>query len=170
MQNSTLQLESEAKKGSDFHFIQTFEKCVQTREQQEAIITMPSENNQLLSGIRILLAEDNPINVLVAQKFLERWGASIETVSNGLEALNTVNPEKHDLVLIDLHMPVMDGYEASKKMREKGIKLPIIALTANLPNEIQDEIKLSGINDVVVKPFLPDELYRKVLHYVSRKI
>jgi CheY-like chemotaxis protein len=80
-----------------------------------------------------------------------------------------VDPDKHDLVLIDLHMPVMDGYEASRKMREKGINLPIIALTANLPNEIEDEIKLSGINDVVVKPFLPDELYRKVLHYVSRK-
>ena len=80
-----------------------------------------------------------------------------------------VDPGKHDLVLIDLHMPVMDGYEASRKMRENGINLPIIALTANLPNEIEDEIKLSGINDVVVKPFLPDELYRKVLHYVSKK-
>lgn len=106
---------------------------------------------------------------MVAQKFLERWGAKIEIAKNGLEALNMVDPEKHDLVLIDLHMPIMDGYEASRKMREKGINLPIIALTANLPNEIEDEIKLSGINDIVVKPFLPDELYRKVLHYVSMK-
>ena len=169
LQNSTLQLESEEGKGSDFYFSQTFEKSLQNPEQQEADMNLQTEDNKLLSGITVLLVEDNPINILVAQKFLERWGAKIETATNGLEALNMVDPGKHDLVLIDLHMPVMDGYEASRKMRENGINLPIIALTANLPNEIEDEIKLSGINDVVVKPFLPDELYRKVLHYVSKK-
>lgn len=169
LQNSSLQLESEEGKGSNFYFSQTFEKSLQNPEQQEADMTLQTEDNKLLSGITVLLAEDNPINILVAQKFLERWGAKIETASNGLEALNIVDPEKHDLVLIDLHMPIMDGYEASRKMREKGIDLPIIALTANLPSEIEHEIKLSGINDVVVKPFLPDELYRKVLHFVSKK-
>jgi len=169
LQNSSLQLESEEGKGSNFYFIQTFEKSLQKPKEQEVNMALPNDDNNLLSGITVLLAEDNPINVLVAQKFLERWGAKIEIAKNGLEALNMVDPEKHDLVLIDLHMPIMDGYEASRKMREKGINLPIIALTANLPNEIEDEIKLSGINDIVVKPFLPDELYRKVLHYVSMK-
>lgn len=169
LQNSTLQLESEEGKGSNFYFSQTFEKSLQNPEQPEADMNLQTEDNKLLSGITVLLVEDNPINILVAQKFLERWGAKIVTASNGLEALNMVDPEKHDLVLIDLHMPVMDGYEASRKMRENGIDLPIIALTANLPSEIEDEIKLSGINDVVVKPFLPDELYRKVLHHVSKK-
>jgi len=62
-------------------------------------------------------------------------------------------------------MPVMDGYEAAKKMREQGARIPIIALTANLPDEIQEQTAKSGIDDIVVKPFLPDELYRKVLHY-----
>ena len=132
-------------------------------------MTLKTEDHSLLSGITILLVEDNPINVLVAQKFLERWGAKIITATNGLEALNMVDPEKHDLVLVDLHMPVMDGYESSRKMREKGINLPIIALTANLPSEIENEIKLSGINDVILKPFLPDELLRKVLSFVSSK-
>ena len=169
LQHSTLQLESEEGKGSHFYFSQTFDKNLQSREQKESDMNLPSGDNKLLSGITVLLVEDNPINVLVAQKFLERWGAKIVTASNGLEALNMVDPDKHDLVLIDLQMPVMDGYEASRKMREKGINLPIIALTANLPNEIEDKIKLCGINDMVVKPFLPDELYRKVLHYVSRK-
>jgi len=169
LQNSTLQLDSEEGIGSNFYFIQTFEKSLHSSEQQEAKMTLQTEENKLLSGITVLLVEDNPINVLVAQKFLERWGAKIVTATNGLEALNIVNPKIHDLVLIDLHMPVMDGYEASRKMREKGINLPIVALTANLPNEIEEEIKLSGINDVVVKPFLPDELYRKVLHYVSKR-
>lgn len=169
LQHSSLQLESEEGKGSNFYFIQTFEKSLQKPEEKQANMTLPSDDKNLLSGITILLAEDNPINILVAKKFLERWGAKIETATNGLEALNMVDPAKHDLVLIDLHMPIMDGYEASRKMREKGINLPIIALTANLPNDIKDEIKLSGINDIVVKPFLPDELYRKVLNYVYRK-
>ena len=169
LQNSNLNLESEEGNGSNFYFSQTFEKSLQNPKQQEENMDLNTEDNKLLSGITVLLAEDNPINVLVAQKFLERWGAKIVTANNGLEALNMVDPDKHDLVLIDLHMPVMDGFEASRKMREKGINLPIIALTANLPNEIEDEIKLSGINDLVVKPFLPDELYRKVLHHVSKK-
>jgi signal transduction histidine kinase len=170
LQSSSLHLESEEGKGSNFYFTQTFEKSLQKPIQEESEMTLKKEDNNILSGITILLVEDNPINVLVAQKFLERWGAKIFTATNGLEALNMVDPEKHDLVLIDLHMPVMDGFESSKKMREKGISLPIIALTANLPNEIQNEIKLSGINDVIVKPFLPDELYRKVLLSVSGKI
>ena len=115
-----------------------------------------------------MVVEDNPINVMVAQKFLERWGATTEIASNGLEALKMVDPAKHNMVLIDLHMPVMDGYEASRKMRAKGINIPIIALTANLPKEVEQNAKLSGIDDIVVKPFLPEELYTKVLHYVNR--
>ena len=167
LQNSGLQLESEEGKGSNFYFTQSFEKDLQKLIQEKSDMTLKTEDHSLLSGITILLVEDNPINVLVAQKFLERWGAKIITATNGLEALNMVDPEKHDLVLVDLHMPVMDGYESSRKMREKGINLPIIALTANLPSEIENEIKLSGINDVIVKPFLPDELLRKVLSFVS---
>jgi CheY-like chemotaxis protein len=167
LQNSGLQLESEEGKGSNFYFTQSFEKGLQKLIQEKSDMTLKTEDHSLLIGITILLVEDNPINVLVAQKFLERWGAKIITATNGLEALNMVDPEKHDLVLVDLHMPVMDGYESSRKMREKGINLPIIALTANLPSEIENEIKLSGINDVIVKPFLPDELLRKVLSFVS---
>ena len=65
-------------------------------------------------------------------------------------------------------MPVMDGYEAASKMRSRGIKLPIIALTANLAKEVEGQLKQAGIDDIVVKPFLPDELYRKVLHHISK--
>ena len=113
------------------------------------------------------MVEDNPMNVLVAQSFLQRWGASIDVAVNGLEAVNMVDPNKHRLILIDLHMPVMDGFEASRTMRQNGITMPIIALTANLPSEIERDIKKAGIDDLVVKPFLPDELYRKVLRYVD---
>jgi CheY-like chemotaxis protein len=63
---------------------------------------------------------------------------------------------------MDLHMPVMDGYTAIRKIREKGIAIPIIALTASLPNEVEAEIKGLDINGFVLKPFVPDELFKKV--------
>ena len=168
LQNSSLHLESEEGKGSKFYFIQTFEKSIGKPGLKLPGTNISSGEDKLLKGINILVVEDNPINVMVAQKFLERWGATTEIASNGLEALKMVDPAKHNMVLIDLHMPVMDGYEASRKMRAKGINIPIIALTANLPKEVEQNAKLSGIDDIVVKPFLPEELYTKVLHYVNR--
>ena len=115
----------------------------------------------------ILLVEDNAMNVMVAQTFLQRWGATIDVAENGLEALNKLDVSKHRLILMDLHMPVMDGYEASRKIRQQGIKVPIIALTATIPAEVEYDVRQAGMNDIVAKPFLPDELYRKVLHFVS---
>lgn len=167
LQGSILNLNSEEGKGSTFYFTQAFEKSTKTTEQKGLEIKQPAEDDKPLTGVHILIAEDNPMNVLVAQRFLERWGATIDVATNGLEALNKIDTTIHDLVLLDLHMPVMDGFEAAAKMRANGIKVPIIALTANLPKEIEGQLKDGNIDDIVVKPFLPDELYRKVLNYIQ---
>ncbi|HEY0177025.1 MAG TPA: ATP-binding protein, partial [Pedobacter sp.] len=169
LQGSSLQLISEEGKGATFYFVQTFEKSIKTLQQQKTENELPKEEDKPLSGISILLVEDNPMNVLVAQRFLQRWGADTDVALNGLEALEKLDTAKHKLVLMDLHMPVMDGYESSARMRANGVTIPIIALTANLPHEIEAKVKESGIDDIVVKPFLPDELYRKVLHAVFSK-
>ncbi|HEY0246541.1 MAG TPA: ATP-binding protein, partial [Mucilaginibacter sp.] len=167
LQHSSLNLISEQGQGSTFYFSQTFEKTANSLQQSNTK-NSTIEEYKALTGIHILLVEDNPLNVLVVQKFLQRWDATIDVAVNGQEALDKLDINKHKLVLMDLHMPVMDGYEASKKMRANGVTIPIIALTANLPEEIEERIKKIGIDDIVVKPFLPDELYRKVLHYVFR--
>ncbi|OKS84779.1 ATP-binding protein [Mucilaginibacter polytrichastri] len=168
LQHSSLQVSSKPGKGSTFFFIQSFEKSIKTIEQQNLESNLPRQEDKPFTGIAILLVEDNPINVLVAQKFLERWGASIDVAVNGLEALEKLDITKHKLILMDLHMPIMDGYESAKNMRKIGITLPIIALTANLLNEIEEQVKLAGIDDMIAKPFLPDELFRKVLHYLYK--
>jgi signal transduction histidine kinase/CheY-like chemotaxis protein len=168
LQNSSLKLISQEGKGSTFYFIQIFEKSTKEISVQKAE-QLPNEADKPLTGVHVLLVEDNLMNVLVAQKYLERWGATIDVAHNGLEGLNMVDPNIHRLVLIDLHMPVMDGYEASRNMRLRGVTIPIVALTANLPNEIAEQVKEAGIDDFVVKPFLPDELYRKVLFYAAKK-
>lgn len=168
LQNSSLNLFSDEGKGSTFYFIQTFEKSIRTLEHKKQD-QLPSESDKPLSGIAILLVEDNLMNVLVAQRYLERWGATIEVALNGQEALDKLDVSKHKLVLMDLHMPVLDGYKSSMKMRQNGVTIPIIALTANLPEEIADRVTAAGIDDIVIKPFLPDELYSKVLYHISLK-
>ena len=72
---------------------------------------------------------------------------------NGLEAIELVKKHKFDLILMDIHMPILNGFDASKKIRELGITTPIIALTASDKNEIINEMAINGINDVLVKPF-----------------
>jgi signal transduction histidine kinase/CheY-like chemotaxis protein len=167
LQGSTLHVTSEVGKGSEFYFMQAFEKA-EKEPDYPSMENLPAEESKPLSGVCILMVEDNPMNVLVAQSYLKRWGATTDVAVNGLEGIQKLDPSKHRLVLMDLNMPVMDGYDAAMKMREDGVTIPIVALTANLPGEIGDRVKNAGIDDVVVKPFSPEEFYRKVLYYASR--
>ncbi|MCW3087275.1 MAG: ATP-binding region ATPase domain protein, partial [Sediminibacterium sp.] len=168
LQGSELQLRSEPGKGSVFYFTQTFTK-VYTEERQAEPLTdhMPTEESMPLKGISVLLVEDNEVNVLVARTFLERWGAQIDVAVNGQEALDMLDVNRHRLVLMDMHMPVMDGYDATRRMREKGVRLPIVALTASLPREVENRVRGMGVDDIIVKPFVPEHLFRMVLHYTG---
>lgn len=103
---------------------------------------------------------------MVAQSLLERSGAFVEVATNGEEALEKIQPGKYSLVLMDLNMPVMDGFEATRRLRARGVTLPVIALTASLPAEVEEDVQSAGLTDIVVKPFNPDELFRVILKYV----
>jgi signal transduction histidine kinase len=169
LQGVELLLESEPGKGSCFYFTQTFR--VDTEGSLEAVSRLPAEGKgPLLNDISILLVEDNPLNVLVAQTMLENNGARVEVATNGAEALELLDASRHQLVLMDLHMPVMDGYEAAVLLRKRGETLPIIALTASTPKEVEDEAFAAGLDDVIVKPFSPDELYRVILLHVQNSV
>jgi CheY-like chemotaxis protein len=168
LQGSALQLKSESGKGSIFYFTQTFAKVAMSETgAKELIDPLPTEESKPLTGISILLVEDNEVNILVARTFLERWGANVDVAVNGQEALDMVDIHRHKLVLMDMHMPVMDGYDATRRMRQKGIRLPIVALTASLPREVEDRVRGMGVDDIIVKPFVPEELFRIVLHYTG---
>lgn len=168
LQGTTLHLSSEHGKGSVFYFTQTFPKVVTTEKKMEQRTDhLPTEESRPLTGISILLVEDNEVNILVARTFLERWGATIDVAINGQEALDKVDITRHRLILMDMHMPIMDGYEATRRMRQDGITIPIVALTASLPREVDDKIKNTGIDDIVVKPFVPDNLFKVILHHTN---
>lgn len=167
MQGSSLQLKSQPGTGSEFYFTQTFiltgepiETAVLTREQA-------TEEEKSLQGIAILLVEDNPFNVMVATAFLERCGAIIDIAVNGKEGVEKFDSSRHRIILMDLDMPVMDGYEATRLIRKSGETLPIIALTASLPKEVESEIYAAGLTDIIVKPFNPDELSRVILRHLK---
>lgn len=161
LQNVNLQLESEPGKGSRFYFTQTFPLNHEKMEIREEI------KEKRLEGTSILLVEDNSFNVMLAKTILEGWGASVDVANNGQEALDMLNVARHRLVLMDLHMPVMDGYEATQRLRQRGETLPIIALTASTPGEVEAGTQKAGLTDIVVKPFNPEDLYRVIAHHLD---
>ena len=122
-----------------------------------------------IQGAHILLVEDNAINQQVAREFLERSGLRVTVADNGEEALAILDSQTFDAVLMDLQMPVMDGLEASRRIRaqERFRDLPIIAMTAAVMAQDRAACHNAGMNDHVSKPILPDELRAALLKYIQ---
>ena len=117
---------------------------------------------------RILLVEDNPVNQLVAKGMLAKLGCQVQLATQGAEALELLEKDDFDLVLMDCNMPVMDGYEASRRIRQSGRwpELPIVALTANAMPEERERCRAAGMNDYLAKPFRREELLALIDHWV----
>ena len=122
------------------------------------------------TGKRVLLVEDNHVNKLIAGKFLKDWELEVETADNGAIAVDLVTSRPYDLVLMDIQMPEMDGYQASAAIRALGgafAVLPIIALTAATQSDVSDLIFGSGMNDFISKPFNPVDLHMKIRKHLG---
>ncbi len=123
-----------------------------------------------LEGVRVLLVDDSPINRQVVIGFLQDTGVMLETASDGQDALDKVFASRYDLVLMDIHMPAMDGLTAVRRIRERPefADLPVIAMTADaLPGDRETSLA-AGMNDHLVKPVDPGELYRLLSTWVER--
>jgi CheY-like chemotaxis protein len=125
-----------------------------------------SQDNTFTRKLQVLLVEDNDINRLYAKSILKNWQCEVDIAENGLVAIEKVKSGEYDLVLMDIQMPVMDGYEATKSIRmldgpQKNI--PILALTANATKPDIERCISSGMNDYLPKPFTPDDLHRKIV-------
>ena len=120
----------------------------------------PATRTDLLRGKSVLLVDDNRVNVMVGTKLLKRWGARVTTALNGLEAIEVCRHQHFDLILMDLQMPLMDGFEASRILQEEGLLngARIIALTAATTDEVRQEAAESGIHIILAKPINPDQL------------
>jgi PAS domain S-box-containing protein len=121
------------------------------------------------AGRRILLVEDEPVNRLIALNFLEEIGQNVDVAEDGIEALDLVRRNDYDLILMDVQMPNMDGFEATRRIRTmpKGEKVPIIAMTANAFAEDRTRCLDCGMNDFLPKPTSPEAMFSVVLKWME---
>ena len=164
IQKGKINLKSEPGKGSTFAVSIPYlipKNISKTKKE----IKQTNELLYYLEGAKILLVEDNPMNQMIAETFLTKWNAKVSIANNGLEALAALKQETFNVVLMDIQMPVMDGYEATRKIRlnKRFDNLPIIALTASAMVEVRNKITAAGMNNMVTKPFEPKELFTAVL-------
>jgi CheY-like chemotaxis protein len=159
-----MQLQSEEGKGTEFFFIQSFPICKKIEQENKPVVV---DNNKPFKGISILLVEDSEFNIIVATRFLQAWGAEIDVAQNGQEAIEKFDENKHKLILMDLHMPVMDGRDATIQLRKQGTKVPIIALTASIYTDESKKVIACGADDIVVKPFEPESFRNKLMQYLK---
>jgi CheY-like chemotaxis protein/nitrogen-specific signal transduction histidine kinase len=167
LMGTCLELESKEGKGSRFYFTASLPvsiiKCVD--------VPVDTINDAPLQGVRILLAEDNVINMMIAKKMIEDWQGEITTAEDGEVALKHLcNDSNYDVILLDLEMPNIDGYTAVKEIKNLYPEIPVIAFTAVLmDDEMIKKLVAIGFDDCILKPFKPLELLRKIRNYSEQK-
>ena len=124
----------------------------------------------VLDGARILVAENHVLNQEVATEFLESAGATVCIAQNGKEALDLLANNRFDCVLMDLQMPVLDGYEATRQIRARPelADMPVLAMTANVSDEDRERCRIAGMNDFIGKPFKPAAFYAVIARWLKR--
>ena len=156
--NALAPLQQKARPLSRKALYQTLQHLLQ--KDDDETLRAPTHLQPAPHRARILLVEDNPVNQLVAKGMLSKLGCEVMVAAHGGEALRQLAQNRFDLVLMDCNMPVMDGYEASRQIRQSGLwpDLPIVALTANSMPEERERCRTAGMNDYLSKPFRREEL------------
>lgn len=171
LKGGELTFSSQVGKGSIFNFTNWY--AIADKPKQVA----PKNKNTKLTpfkDVSVLVAEDNLINQFVLSKMLKDWGVRVEMVDNGRKLVDKLQQEDFDIVLMDTHMPEMNGYQAAKTIRLEMIEpkrsIPIISLSAAVMDNEQNDAIAAGMNDVLAKPFQPYELHEKIERLLGLKI
>jgi PAS domain S-box-containing protein len=166
LQNGRITVRSEEHRGSTFITLIPYtigKSSAVTKSSQTAKTII---DNEITKELYVLLVEDNDINRLYAKSILKNWNCQVDIAENGLVAIEKVKNKDYDVVLMDVQMPVMDGYEATKTIRMMDPPknaTPIVALTANATKKDIEKCITAGMNDYLAKPFTPDDLHRKII-------
>ncbi|HQZ25264.1 MAG TPA: response regulator, partial [Flavobacterium sp.] len=163
--NSEISLESQVGVGTTFIFTIAFEYD-------------PEKTNEIINNIRVdlssgqifkvLVVEDNKINQTITKKIIAKNNCSCFIVDDGFQALDVLNKEVFDVILMDINMPLISGFETTRKIRLKGIQTPIIALTAFAKDEITEEALDAGMNDIMIKPFESIKLFQVINNQIKK--
>ncbi|MCF2492954.1 response regulator [Dyadobacter chenhuakuii] len=151
---SEIKLESEEGLGSNFSFDIEFDYS-----NQQLVVEKPARVTVAIPDARILVVDDNAVNLLFATNLLKKIGLQYDKAQNGCEAVERFNNQHYDLVLMDLKMPVMNGFEATQLIRAQGSTTPIVALTASAFTDERDKALANGFSGYLAKPYVPGDLY-----------
>jgi len=164
LMNGDIMVVSEQGRGTVFRFLMTAAKAPDPVELAPS--SMPASPAATAAG-RVLIAEDNAVNARLASRILARAGHRVQVVHDGAAAEREVRSGNWDVVLMDLQMPVMDGLEATRRIRASGLAIPIIALTANAMRGDRERCLEAGMSDYLAKPLVAAEMLMKVDEYLS---
>jgi CheY-like chemotaxis protein len=168
LHKSTISVTSEPGRGTEFTFSISFGVGVQQEKTEDQLLSELVANSATdLAGMRILVVDDNKMNLLIASKFLKKWQAEPDLAFSGSDAIEMVKHNNYDLIIMDLQMPGMDGFEATRVIKSSNPQIPVIALTADAMPETNSKAFAAGMCDYLTKPFVPQILFEKVAkHYL----
>ncbi|POB70962.1 hybrid sensor histidine kinase/response regulator, partial [Vibrio vulnificus] len=121
------------------------------------------------AALKVLVVDDIRMNQVIINQMLKKLQVTPEVRNNGVEALQAVSQQDYDLIFMDCRMPEMDGYEATHYLREQGLATPIVALTAGTTLEEREKCLVSGMNDILTKPYTADDVERMMLKWLTVK-
>ncbi|MEM6516843.1 MAG: response regulator, partial [Bacteroidota bacterium] len=172
LQGSDLKVKSKAGSGAEFSFELEY-KINHSKKIEEKEETRPKKKFERLN-VKVLVAEDNKMNVLIVKRFFSNWGVDATIAQNGQEALEYVKSNNFDIVLMDLQMPVLDGYKATEAIRNldnpEKANVPIFALTAFAQTDIKEKTEYFKMNGFMSKPFDPEKLYTLLKKYSNNLV
>lgn len=164
LQNGSVTVTSEEGKGACFYFKIKYKKAPASIDSYSTSLDVPIRE---VKKLNILLVEDNTMNQLLAMKVLSDWGWHVDMVENGIEAIEKLSQKNFDIILMDIQMPEMDGYEATRQIRNKfsepKCNIPIMAMTAHVMPSEEEKCYKAGMNGYISKPFDTQTLYAKIV-------
>lgn len=165
LHGSEIKVASVLGEGSEFSFDIVYEMYTNLIKEIEAD---DNERREKLDLAKLLIVEDNPVNIFVISEYLKEWKISFDVAKNGKKAIEAAKKKHYDVILMDLHMPVINGFEASSTIRNLSLeKQPVIlALSATSREAIQSELDRAGIDDFISKPFGPEDLHKLIANYI----
>jgi signal transduction histidine kinase/ActR/RegA family two-component response regulator len=178
LQGVKMHVHSVVNQGSEFSFNMEFpvstEAVAPPVQKQKIQQSAPETDIFGTANLRVLIAEDNPVNVMLMKKLFSKWQIVPTIAENGERAVEIMQYGNFDIILMDLQMPIMNGFDATIEIRKMPdpakANIPIIALTASALFDIKDQVTSAGMDDYVAKPFKPDELMEKIQNLVSAKV
>lgn len=161
-----IELESQEGKGTRFYFTIPF-NSVQAEKTTIVSKALTSRSNNVMH--HVLVVEDNKINQIVTRKILEKNNFDCTVIDNGYAAIEILENKPVDIILMDINMPIINGYDTTKLIRSKGFVVPIVALTAFDKEEVADKVYSAGMDNIIIKPFDKDKLFEIITEMICKK-